>query len=79
MVIAKAIPHLFGLRYDAYTQSVQVLESKASIMKFSTDIKYDIGILQEAVNKLQWHLEKLCLFLCWTLYCDCDCMLTISI
>lgn len=48
----KTIPKPFGLRYNAYTQRVEILDSKSSIKKLASDIKYEMSILDEALNKL---------------------------
>ena len=48
----KNIPRPFALRYDAYTQSVEVLNDKKSLKKLTKDISFDIGILQDAMSKL---------------------------
>ena len=50
---SKTIPRPFALRYDSYTQSVQVMDSKASISRLCDDVKYEMNILQDAVNKIQ--------------------------
>ena len=47
----KSIPKPFALHYDPYTQSIEVLDDKKALEKLTKDIKYDIGVLQDAVSK----------------------------
>ena len=49
---AKQIPRSFAVRFNPYTRSIQVLDNKESLQKLTSEIKYDIGILQEAVSKI---------------------------
>lgn len=49
---AKQIPRSFAVRFNPYTHSIQVLDNKESLQKLTSEIKYDIGILQEAVSKI---------------------------
>jgi len=45
------IPRPFGVRYNAYTQSIETLDSKRQIQKLITDINYEIRNLIDAFNK----------------------------
>ena len=51
MEFAKTIPRPFSLRYNAYTQSVEVIGDSGSIQKLVDDIKYDVDTLQDALKK----------------------------
>ena len=48
---AAIIPRPFGVRYDPYTQSIQILDSKRQIQKLISDINYEIRNLVDAFNK----------------------------
>ena len=48
---AKSVPRPFSLRYNAYTQSVEVISDSGSIQKLVDDIKYDVDTLQDALRK----------------------------
>merc|ERR1711872_460314 len=45
------IPRPFGVRYNAYTQAIEILDSKRQIQKLITDINYEIRNLIDAFNK----------------------------
>ena len=45
------IPRPFGVRYNPYTQSIEILDSKRQIQKLITDINYEIRNLIDAFNK----------------------------
>ena len=49
---ARQIPRPFSVRYNPYTQSVEVINDKSTIEKLVTDIKYEVDILQDALHKL---------------------------
>jgi len=49
---AKSIPRPFSVRYNAYTQSVEVINDMASMQKLVDDIKYDVDTLQDALRKI---------------------------
>ncbi|XP_033628695.1 phenylalanine-4-hydroxylase-like isoform X2 [Asterias rubens] len=49
---AASIPRPFSLRYNAYTQSVEVLEKKQQLKDLAQSIKGDLSILIDAVNKV---------------------------
>jgi len=48
---AATIPRPFGVRYDAYTQSIQLLDSKRQIQMLITNINSEIRTLCDAFNK----------------------------
>jgi len=45
------IPRPFGVRYDPYTQSIQLLDSKLQIQNLITNINCEIRTLIDAFNK----------------------------
>ena len=45
------IPRPFGVRYNSYTQSIEILDSKRQIQKLITNINYEIRNLIDAFNK----------------------------
>ena len=51
---SKSIPKPFALHYNAYTESVEVLDknNKQLLQKMLDNIKSEAGILQEAIEKL---------------------------
>jgi len=50
---ANSIPRPFGVRYNAYTQSIEVLDSKHQIRNLMNNINSEFQILQNAVEKLK--------------------------
>jgi len=48
---ASTIPRPFGVRYDPYTQSIQLLDSKRQIQKLITNINSEIRTLIDAFGK----------------------------
>lgn len=48
---AKKIPRPFSVRYNAYTQSVDVIENKLQIQDLVSNIKSEMDILQDALSK----------------------------
>lgn len=46
------IPRPFTVRYDPYTQQVDVLDSKDKILNLASKLQDDFGILRDAVNRL---------------------------
>ena len=50
---AAKIPRPFSVRYNPYTQSVEVMDSKDQIMKLASDIRADVSILNDALNKYE--------------------------
>jgi phenylalanine-4-hydroxylase len=49
---ASSIPRPFSVRYNAYTQSVEVLEKKTQLKELAQSIRGDLNILIDAVNKV---------------------------
>ncbi|XP_065359180.1 protein henna [Calliphora vicina] len=50
---ANSIPRPFGVRYNAYTQSIEVLDSKHQLSNLMENINSEFQILQNAVQKLK--------------------------
>ncbi|EDW70634.1 protein henna [Drosophila virilis] len=50
---ANSIPRPFGVRYNAYTQSIEVLDSKPQISNLMNNINSEFQILQNAIVKLR--------------------------
>ncbi|XP_059609359.1 protein henna isoform X1 [Phlebotomus argentipes] len=50
---ANTIPRPFGVRYNAYTQSVDILDSKPQITNLMNNINLEFSVLQNAFRKLQ--------------------------
>ncbi|XP_037961132.1 protein henna [Teleopsis dalmanni] len=50
---ANSIPRPFGVRYNAYTQSIEVLDSKHQVSNLMNIIHCEFQILQNAVEKLR--------------------------
>ncbi|XP_064397794.1 protein henna-like isoform X2 [Halichondria panicea] len=53
MEFARTIPRPFSVRYNPYTQSVDIIKDKSSVQNLVSDIKYEVDILQDALRKLQ--------------------------
>ena len=49
---AASNPRSFTARYDAYTQSIELLDSKAQIMKNMRQINRELRTLTDAMDKL---------------------------
>ena len=50
---ARSIPRPFSVRYNPYTESVEVIDDKPSVQRLVGDIKYSVGILQDAMEKIK--------------------------
>ncbi|KAK7497276.1 hypothetical protein BaRGS_00011570 [Batillaria attramentaria] len=50
---AATIPRPFSVRYNAYTQSVEVINSKEQIINLSHSIKGDLSLLEDALQKVK--------------------------
>jgi len=50
---ANTIPRTFVARYDAYTQRIEELDSKKQILKNMRQVRREMGILTDAMEKLQ--------------------------
>merc|ERR1712013_223778 len=48
---ASTIPRPFGVRYDPYTQTIELLDNKRQIQKLITNINCEIRTLIDAFNK----------------------------
>lgn len=48
---ASTIPRSFGVRYNAYTQSIEVLDSKPQIQRLVNNISTEISILMDSLKK----------------------------
>lgn len=53
MEFARSIPRPFSVRYNPYTESVEVIDDKPSVQRLVGDIKYSVGILQDAMEKIK--------------------------
>ncbi|XP_031555395.1 phenylalanine-4-hydroxylase-like isoform X2 [Actinia tenebrosa] len=47
------IPRPFNVRYNPYTQTVEVIDSKDQLVKLTSDIRSDVSTLLNALEKLQ--------------------------
>lgn len=50
---ANTIPKKFGIRYNPYTQSVQVLDSKLQLQELANNISNELQILRYTLNKVE--------------------------
>ncbi|KAJ8032175.1 Tryptophan 5-hydroxylase 1 [Holothuria leucospilota] len=48
-----SIKRPFGVRYDPYTQSLEVMKNASEIMTAIDELKDDLGLLNDALTKLQ--------------------------
>ena len=48
---ARTIPRPFSVRYNPYTQSVEVIKDKKSLEKVLSDVRYDLDVLQDGIGK----------------------------
>nr|DBA17600.1 TPA: hypothetical protein GDO54_003022 [Pyxicephalus adspersus] len=53
---AKTIKRPFGLKYNPYTQSVQVLKDTKSITDVVSDLRHELDIVSDALNKMNKQL-----------------------
>ena len=49
---ARTIPRPFSVRYNPYTQSIDVINDKSSVANLVRDIKYEVDILEDALTKM---------------------------
>ncbi|KAJ8919897.1 hypothetical protein NQ315_006426 [Exocentrus adspersus] len=49
---ASTIPRSFGVRYNAYTQSIEVLDSKPHIQRLVNNVNSEIAILMDSLKKI---------------------------
>jgi len=52
MKYAETIPRPFGVRYNAYTNSVEIVDSKAQLEGILTDVKHDLNLLQSSLYNI---------------------------
>ncbi|XP_043276861.1 protein henna isoform X1 [Venturia canescens] len=50
---AQTIPRKFGVRYDPYTQSISIIDSKYQIEELVTNVNQEMEILMDALRKLK--------------------------
>uniref|UniRef100_A0A8C5MN56 tryptophan 5-monooxygenase n=1 Tax=Leptobrachium leishanense TaxID=445787 RepID=A0A8C5MN56_9ANUR len=53
---AKTIKRPFGLKYNPYTQSVQILKDTKSITSVVSDLRHELDIVSDALNKMNKQL-----------------------
>ena len=46
-------PRPFSVRYNPYTESVEVIQDKPSLQKLVNAIKYSVDTLQDAMTKIK--------------------------
>jgi len=49
---ASTIPRPFSVRYNPYTQSVEVINTRQQVVNLTKDIKGDLSLLEEALAKV---------------------------
>ncbi|RUS86363.1 hypothetical protein EGW08_005881 [Elysia chlorotica] len=49
---AATIPRPFSVRYNPYTQSVEVINSKEQVINLTKDIKGDLSLLEDALSRV---------------------------
>ncbi|XP_041355181.1 protein henna-like isoform X3 [Gigantopelta aegis] len=52
-LFAQTIPRPFTAWYNAYTQSVEVINSKEQVINLTKAIRGDLGLLEDAISKLK--------------------------
>uniref|UniRef100_A0A3Q0RKW8 Tryptophan hydroxylase 1b n=1 Tax=Amphilophus citrinellus TaxID=61819 RepID=A0A3Q0RKW8_AMPCI len=55
---AKTLRRPFTIRYDPYTQSVEVLEDTGNINSMVKDIRHELDIVEDALNRLSRKLQS---------------------
>jgi len=50
---AQSIPRKFGVRYDPYTQSISIIDSKQQVEALVNNVNQEVQILMDALRKLQ--------------------------
>lgn len=48
---AATIPKEHVIRYNAYTQGVEILDNKSAILKLASDVQADAELVQKALEK----------------------------
>jgi len=56
---ALSIPRPFAIRYDPYTQSVEILDSEAQIENLARDIQASMNTLTDALQKLRFEKRRM--------------------
>ncbi|CAH0772606.1 unnamed protein product [Bemisia tabaci] len=51
---AKKVPRDFGVRYNAYTESIDLLDSKQQLEELAQTIKCEVEILEDALRKIKF-------------------------
>uniref|UniRef100_A0A8B9U3T9 Biopterin-dependent aromatic amino acid hydroxylase family profile domain-containing protein n=1 Tax=Anas zonorhyncha TaxID=75864 RepID=A0A8B9U3T9_9AVES len=54
---AKTIKHPFGMQYNPYTQSVQILKDTKSIASVVNELRHELDIVSDALSKMGKQLE----------------------
>ena len=57
---AATIPRKHDLRYNPYTQSVEVLDNKNAVLKLASSIQSDAELVQKALKKVMWLCDIVC-------------------
>lgn len=50
---SQTIPRKFGVRYDPYTQSVSIIDSKYQIEELAMNVNQEMETLMDALRKLK--------------------------
>jgi len=50
---AQTIPKKFGIRYDPYTQTISIIDSKQQVEDLINNVNQEVQILMDALKKLQ--------------------------
>lgn len=51
---AKTVPREFGVRFNPYTQSIEILDSKQQLEELAQTIKNEVGILEDSLSKIKF-------------------------
>lgn len=54
---AKTIKRPFGVKYNPYTQSVQILKDTKSIVSVVNELRHELDIVSDALSKMGKQLE----------------------
>lgn len=54
---AKTIKRPFGVKYNPYTQSVQILKDMKSIASVVNELRHELDIVSDALSKMGKQLE----------------------
>jgi len=50
---AQTIPRKFSVRYDPYTQTISIIDSKQQVEDLINNVNQEVQILMDALKKLQ--------------------------